>query len=263
MNIRIHFPLIALLIGITSAQDRAIIVEDEQKRPILETTFQSTTSAGVQLHLVRFDSRKCKLVVADQANGPSSRWEDAKVAGNENHGLAAINAGFFTPQGQPLGLLVSQGIRRGSNNPSFLGTGIYFLPKKSSHAGIVRRAQLPAILQGKPSDLLQSGPMLVDRSSTVKGLSETDARPRSFIATDGSFYWLIGYAESCTLAELGKALSNAKLAGITIRTALNLDGGRSSDLWISPKIVPSGKHIRGFFNKPVRNFLILKSAVEP
>lgn len=251
--------LLFIILPPVIAQDKAIIVAEEEQRPILGTSYQSTTSAGVKLHLISFDSRRCKLVLADQDAGPGSRWEDAMVAGKAHHALAAINAGFFTPEGAPLGLLISQGIKRGTNNPSFLGTGIYFLSDKPSQSGIARRSQLSSILQRKPSNLLQSGPMLVDLAKPVAGLSQDNSRTRSFIATDGSYFWLIGYAENCTLDQLSKALSQGKLAGVAIRTALNLDGGRSSDLWVSPKVVDNGVHLRGFFNKPVRNFLILQT----
>jgi hypothetical protein len=38
---------------------------------------------------------------------------------------------------------------------------------------------------------------------------------------------------------------------------LNLDGGRSSDLWISSAVQGGPLRERPLWNKPVRNFLVL------
>ena len=77
------------------------------------------------MHLVAYDDRDMTLRVADQPNGPGSRWITARDAAATYGGVAAINGGFFTPEGKPLGLLIETGTRRGHLNKSSLGTGIY------------------------------------------------------------------------------------------------------------------------------------------
>ena len=99
--------------------------------------------------------------------------------------------------------------------------------------------------------------MLSYRKAAISGLSSKNPRTRSFLATDGSYHWLIGYAESATLEQLGKALTGKRLANVNIYHAINLDGGRSSDLWVSPSVQNGDKTFRALWNKPVRNFLLL------
>ncbi len=69
---------------------------------------------GIAIEAVRFDARTHRLRVADQPAGPASRWATAREAGLALGGLAAINGGFFTPEGTPLGRLVSDGTPVGS-----------------------------------------------------------------------------------------------------------------------------------------------------
>ncbi|WP_435894273.1 phosphodiester glycosidase family protein [Oceaniferula spumae] len=206
--------------------------------------------------MVHFDGRKHQLRVADQQNGPGSRWMTAKDAAATYGGLAAINGGFFTPEGKPLGLLVETGSRRGHLNKSSLGAGVFI----STHdrAVIVRRETYQKTANSwNTQNLLQTGPMLVENSRIVSGLSKDKPRPRSFIAWDGNHHWAIGHTTASSLDQLARALANQSTAGFKVRTAVNLDGGRSSDLWVGGNVRGGGKSHRGFLNKPVRNYLIL------
>lgn len=237
---------------------KALVVETENNAPVLKPRYHKITHQGIVFHLVCFDNRKHALKLADQTAGPGSRWKDAKAAASSQKGLAAINGGFFTPEGKPLGLAITAHQRRGYINRSSLGAGVYFHCSGSGYSGITRRTQLQGTLKSlKPSELLQAGPMLSFHSKPVPGLSNREKRPRSFIAYNGSHYWLIGLAQDCSLKQLSEAIAGKTLAGVNVFNALNLDGGRSSDLWVSPSVAAGNKHIRGFFNKPVRNFLIL------
>lgn len=233
-----------------------MIIAEENKAERAPLSYHTETKGGVTLHLVSFDSRDYQLKVIDQLNGPGSEWRDSATLGKSKGALAVINAGFFTPEGKPLGRLIAQGKSRGYNNASSLGSG--FIYHSKSHSGIARRSSLTSFIKRhKPSELLQTGPMLCYRGSTVKGLSNTRPRPRSFIASNGSHHWLIGYAESATLSQLSTALSGKSVGGVKVFHAINLDGGRSSDLWISSSVRDGNKTFRSFFNKPVRNFLVL------
>jgi len=218
--------------------------------------YRSTTLSSIRLKLVSFDSRNHRLTIADQAGGPGSRWPDGRAAGQSLSGLAAINGGFFTPEGTPLGLVIAKGTRSGSwNRSSWVGSGCYF-EGRNGRPQIARREKL------NPSDssiqtLLQSGPMLVENGRAVSGLSSDNPRPRSFLAWDGNRRWLIATTSPCTLAELATTLTGASPAGWPVRHALNLDGGRSTELWAAASVDGGPAFERPFFNKPVRNFLVL------
>ena len=215
-----------------------------------------TSRNGVILSMVSFDGRKHQLRVADQQNGLGSRWIDAKSAATTYRGLAAINGGFFTPEGKPLGLVIETGTKRGCINKSSLGAGMFVSSKAGS--AIIRREQYrSSSIAPHAYNLLQTGPILAERARPISGLSKTSSRPRSFIAWNGKNHWAIGYAESCTLDALSRALAGTSPAGFKIHTAVNLDGGRSSDLWAGPYVKNGNKTHRTFLNKAVRNYLVL------
>jgi len=211
-----------------------------------------TTIDDIELLGVRFDSRSHRLVVADQAGGPGSTWPDSRAAGRQRGAIAAINGGFFTPQGEPLGLVVSDGDRRGAlNRASSLGAG--FVTDDDGRLELLRRDRFDGA-----DEALQSGPFLVENGRPVAGLDDERRAARSFVAGDGATRWVIARSDSCTLAELARALADSTALGFRPASALNLDGGRSAEVWISPAVDGGPAFTRPLWNKPVRNFLLLQ-----
>jgi uncharacterized protein YigE (DUF2233 family) len=198
---------------------------------------------------VIFDQRTYELKIADQPGGPGSKWDDAKAAGSAFGGVAAVNAGFFTPEGAPLGLVMSQGRPTGALNSSSLGAG--FVIGGSSPA-LIRRQ-----LWSNAREAVQSGPFLLESGRSDTALSTVISTARTFIANDGGSQWVIARTGPCSLAQLATALNGANLGGMKPVNALNLDGGRSSDLWVSGAVPGGPLHERPIWNKPVRNFLVL------
>ncbi len=213
--------------------------------------------AGITFTGVDFDSRKCRLIVVDQANGPGSQYPDSAAAARTHGGIAALNAGFFTPQGAPLGLVLASGKISGTwNSASSLGSGAWY-ETSSGHVAIARREQLGRHTATTMRELIQAGPLLVENGRSIGGLETTKVSARSVILWDGGTRWWLGGSSPCTLAALTQALATGQPADWPIRQALNLDGGRSSDLWISSAI-PGGPFLnRPPWNRPVRNFLVL------
>ena len=208
---------------------------------------------GIAVEAIVYDSRHHEAVVADQPNGPASTWPDARAAGATRRGLGAINAGFFTPEGQPLGLVVTQGQRRGEiNRASSLGSGFYTLDSAGS-ASLIRRERFRSAREA-----IQAGPFLVENRQQVGNLSEKASSARTFIATDGSHGWVLARTGPCSLRQLASALKGAQIGEVSIESALNLDGGRSSEIWVSGQLPGGPKLIRPMWNKPVRNFLVLR-----
>ena len=106
-------------------------------------------------------------------------------------------------------------------------------------------------------ELLQAGPLLIENSQVVSGLDATKSSVRTFVLWDGGSRWWIGRASACTLQSLSQALASGRPGDWPVRQALNLDGGRSSDLWISGAVTGGPLLRRAPWNRPVRNFLIL------
>ncbi|NJM36543.1 MAG: hypothetical protein HC845_00955 [Akkermansiaceae bacterium] len=97
---------------------------------------------GIAFQGVAFDSRTHRLVVADQARGPESQYADSAAACRAFGGIAAVNAGFFTPEGNPLGLVAAAGKIAGAwNSASSLGSGVWY-QRASGVSGISRREKL-------------------------------------------------------------------------------------------------------------------------
>lgn len=212
--------------------------------------------SGITFEGVSFDSRSHRLRVVDQPGGPDSRFADSASAGKSLGGIAAVNAGFFTPEGTPLGLVISSGKGSGNwNSASSLGSGVWY--ESGAGSGITRREKIGRAGAKGMHELLQAGPLLIENNQPIGGLEATKPSVRMLMLWDGGTRWWIGRGSACTLAQLGNALATGSPAGWPIRSALNLDGGRSSDLWIS-EAVPGGPVLRRPpWNRPVRNFLVL------
>lgn len=220
--------------------------------PLRAPRFVRTNLGGIEVEAVVFDSRSHRLVVADQKGGPGSQWPDARGAGRAKGGIAAVNAGFFTPEGEPLGRVVVEGDARGGvNRASSLGAG--FFVEREGSLRLVRRE---AFAGGR--EALQSGPFLVEGGRSVGGLSARSSSARTFVATDGASAWVLARTGPCSLQQLGHELAGARVGGVRLQTVLNLDGGRSSELWVSDRIPGGPVFVRPFWNKPVRNFLVLR-----
>jgi len=230
----------------------------EPARPVaIPAKRLNVTAAGISLDGVAFDSRSHRLAVADQAHGPATQWLDSSEAGSKTSGLAAVNAGFFTPEGAPLGLVVSRGESIGNwNGASSLGAGLWF-EDATGRMMLARRETIGAVAARKMHELIQAGPMLVDRRKPVGGLDDEKVSARTVLLWDGGCRWFMARTSPCTLDDLADALGIASPVGWPVHMALNLDGGRSAELWISDKIPGGPAFIRPLWNKPVRNFLVL------
>ena len=237
--------------------DQTIIEIPSPTIPAKPPRVTRQTIGGIGFEGVTFDSRTHALSIIDQRNGPGSLFSSARDAASKTEALLAINGGFFTPEGDPLGLVISRGKTSGVwNSTSSLGSGIYRI-NQANQASINRRNALSEISDS--TELLQAGPLLVENGHQVPGLESTKFARRSIILTDGATRWWTGTTSTCDLASLGKALSRSSPANWEIKNALNLDGGRSSDLYISGKLSGGPVEDRSFLNRHVRNFLILKA----
>ena len=208
----------------------------------------SASLNGTTFTAVTFDRRNYFLKVIDQKEGPGTEFTGAEFAGQGS--LAAINGGFFNPDGSPLGLVITDGQSRGAfNSHSFLGTGIIdgentILSHRKSYQ--------------KSSELVQSGPRLVWDQERLIGLSKSKERPRSFVIWDGNNHFGIGHADRATLQGLANNLQAQPFEGFHIKYAINLDGGTSCDLWVSTQIPGGGFTKSSLFRKKARNYLALR-----
>jgi len=239
----------ALLVTPVSADWR--LISQGKPMPLGSGAWQVTRNLegpqAVELKLVFFDSERCALQVVDQPANRNTLSLDDAVRGSKS--LAATNGGYFTPEFTPLGLQVSQGRRTGDFEKSSLLTGVVLVRKGSPY--LLWRDEYSA--QSGITEVLQSGPRLVNGGAPVKGLEATKSRARTFIMTDNSGHWALGVCRSATLAALAGVLSTPKIiTEFKVERALNLDGGSSTGIWWRDT---SGTEHYDREHATVRNFL--------
>ena len=225
------------------------------------TRAQKAQVAGVTFSYLSFDTRTHTLAVVDQSS-IGAEFQTAAQVTRAKSALATINGGFFTPEGQPLGIVYQNGTKSGSlNTASSLGSGVVYVDKKLAQPVIARRATFQQWIKDpafNPKEVLQTGPFLVEDGRSVSGLSNDDPRVRSLLLWDGEHHFAIAQCDPITLRNLGGALAKQPLPGFQVEVALNLDGGRSADLNVSSKVPGGPLNLRRWWNKPVRNYLIVK-----
>jgi hypothetical protein len=230
---------------------------DRSRSAPFAPTLRTARLAEIAFTGVAFDARSHRLVVVDQPDGPGSRFGNAAAAAAHAGGLCAVNAGFFTPEGDPLGAVVTDHRMSGTwNAASSLGAGIW-CEERSGRMMLVRRHLFDRGSARGMRGLLQAGPMLVADRHIIAGLDEMKPAVRSLLVWDGGDRWWMGRTSPCTLAALGRALAQDGPAGWPVRHALNLDGGRSSELWVGSSVGGGPLTQRPDWNRVVRNHLVL------
>ena len=220
-------------------------------RVVFEQQTWSTESGGTEavVDLVHFDAADAGLRVVDQGTDGEQRLAGAMTAVGA---IAGINGGYFHPDRQPLGLVMSGGVTIHPEERARLLSGVLLVFANGSMK--LQRVSEP---RAKPDvrEALQAGPFLVDAGRPVTGLENTRAARRSVLATDGAGRWAILTINRATLAEAASLLATLGILGdgIQIQRALNLDGGSSTGLWVKGEGGAAPRYTAEF--GAVRNFL--------
>ena len=179
------------------------------------------------LHFVSFDAAHHTFAVYDQGEAGRASLAETMTA---NHCLAGANGGYFQPDFDPVGLLVSDGRLVHPPSRARLLSGALVV---TNHHITLRRSTEP--LPGQHArQAVQCGPFLVEGGRLVPGLNNARSARRTAVFTDGRRRWGLVSTTALTLEELGTVLADAALlpGGLKIEHALNLDGGSSTSLWV-------------------------------
>lgn len=201
------------------------------------------------IDVVRFNATDALLRVVDQGTDGEKDLAGAMMAAGAN---AGINGGYFHPDRQPLGLVVSGGVTIHPEERARLLSGVLLVFANGS-------MKLQRVHEPRPKlevrEALQAGPFLVDGGRSVSGLENSRAARRSVLATDGAGRWAILIIDRVTLAEAAGLLATPGILGegIQIQRALNLDGGSSTGLWVKGEAGAAPRYRPEFGT--VRNFL--------
>ncbi len=176
--------------------------------------------------IVRLDPRRVHLKVGYQPDKPAfiSDWmrqEDAK---------AIINGGYFNQNNSASALVVSNGQAYGTSYNGFGGM------LSVDTRGNVRLRSLSQEPYNPNNEQLQqatqSSPMLVVNGKRTQFNANAASQRRSIIAEDthGRLLLIVSPGQAFTLDELADVLVASDLS---IKTALNLDGGASTGLYVN------------------------------
>jgi exopolysaccharide biosynthesis protein len=202
------------------------------------------------IHIVTIDPQKYKISLLKSNEGRGGR-ETLSLMAKRSHAIIAINGGFFEigkgKDGLPSGTLIISGIQ--------------YAVKSRAQSLLVINSNNLSIIQANPYSLLHnrismlSGiPMLLQKGKINKGLykkksdfyNKAHARSAIGIKHDGAI--ILAVIEHQYSQKINNVNSNT-IKGLTIielaelmqklgcDTALNLDGGGSSSLWVNGKIV--------------------------
>ncbi len=206
------------------------------------------------IDLVWFHASTHTFAIIDNGPAGATRYSGLAEAMRKNEALAGCNGGFFHPDHSPSGLMVAGEEATGRFGQGGLLSGV-LLSSGRRNPYLLRRAEYDAG-KYKATDLIQSGPFLVDRGVTVKGLSPENSRRRTFVLHDGGKWFALGLSDAFTLAELGDILAQPGLSPARkVHRALNLDGGTSSGLYLDRGSPGGGIAVEPV--KTVRNFVAI------
>jgi exopolysaccharide biosynthesis protein len=187
----------------------------------------SDDQAQAKLVLAAFDPATYEFEVFAPERGAA---DSAATAAKQLKAVAAINGGYFQASGTPVGLLISEGKVRHRFERARLLSGAFML-RAGKTPQIVRCGQIGSLSDVRGA--VQSGPFLVEFAQPVADLEATRSAARSFVFATADHRLGLGICRSVTLAQLADLLVSVEISRTWhIVTALNLDGGSSTDLFL-------------------------------
>jgi len=176
--------------------------------------------------IVRFDLHKINISVGYQPGQPllMNEWMQ------QEHAIAMINGGYFDQQDKATALVVSNGKVFGESYGGFGG-----MLSVDTHGTVNLRS-----LRQQPYDpnteqleqATQSVPMLMLDSKRTQFSADASQTRRSVVAMDkqGHLLFIVSPNQVFSLDELADQLASSDLS---IKVALNLDGGSSTGLYVN------------------------------
>lgn len=198
----------------------------------------------VRIHAVIFREKSFRLAVIDNPSANQGKLADAMTASGA---IAGINGGYFHEDWRPVGLAIANGVTSNGFERAKLLSGVFAVT--GGRPRIVRSAAYEA--SKNDTDALQAGPFLIDNGQPTSGLNSERRARRTVLATDGKGLWAIFVFSSVTLADTARLLADpAIFPDFRPQSALNLDGGSSSALWVAtsprPFVLPEIGSVRNY-----------------
>ncbi len=179
---------------------------------------------GVKVHAWTFDARRFRLRIVDEKDAHGTRIGDQLAPAD----VFAINGGFFERDKQKVlaasGLLIVDGKEVAPEHPR-AGSGIVYSDGRSVFIGYRKDLADHHAMRSA----VQVGPILVDPGGKV-GVADKqhDRQNRSAICVRDGAFLAVAVQGGLSLFQLASLLAMAPPDGLGCDTALNLDGGPST-----------------------------------
>ncbi len=188
--------------------------------------WQSMDGNNETVTIARFDLHRIHISVGYQSHNPPtlSGWM------KQTNALAAINGGYFDSNNISTALVVSDGQAYGT---SYQSSGGMLSVDKDGSVSLRSLNQQPYDPSTEQlQQAIQSWPMLVVDGKATQFTADSSDRRRSVVAMDkqGRLLLIVSPSQAFALVDLANQLVSSDLS---IQTALNLDGGRSTGLYVN------------------------------
>ncbi len=199
---------------------------------VAQVNYQSSPVFSSQVTFLRTSLTRYRVGIVRAAEF-GKKNANVNVLCHLSKAIACINANFFDENGDPLGLVVSKGIihqkmHKGGNTL----TGVFQVGR--NEMSIVNRSDF---IPGVGLEVIQAGPRLLSHHQPIEGLKDDGKTRRSGLCIDEKKR-LILYAVSSDI--MGVSIPDMQkillMKGLDCTDALNLDGGGSSQLYVSNDI---------------------------
>jgi exopolysaccharide biosynthesis protein len=189
--------------------------------------WKSPTTATISdtVSIVRFNLHTVKLSVAYQPDQPLSmqQWMQKEQA------TALINGGYFDGLDHATALVISNGLASGT---SYQGFGGMLDVTSQGHIQLRSLREQPYDPSEGLAQATQCTPMFLVDGKRTQFNSDSKTSPRSVVALDkqGRLLFIVSPNLAFTLDDMATLLAKSDLSLVT---ALNLDGGSSTGLYVN------------------------------
>ncbi len=198
-----------------------------------QMTLRTASGISVGVIATRVDSTRAlfKVYYTPGQGHSLTEWQGALSKAS-----LIVNGNYFDPTNKAIGLVVSDTIAYGGS-ATRSDAGMF---QVTNGIPRVRSLWLEPVNAGERFEqVLQGFPILAaqGQAAPINPDLDTGAARRTVIATDtlGRILILVTPSIGCTLTEMGNWLVSA---GLDVDTALNLDGGRSTALYLMGQFAP-------------------------
>ena len=214
-------------------------VQWQEVSPGLHRADYELTSPGAAIRsdvvLLKFSLSKFEIQAVNSEKFGRKRNDIISLT-KKAGGIAGINANFFDPEENALGLVIQDGEKQSRlHNGGDLLSGIFYV--KSGKAAIVHRSEFNVY---DAEIAVQAGPRLISNGKIVDDQQPQPPTRRSGVAITKSGDVII-FATRVRFpgASIGQIQRMLMQPSLEITDALNLDGGSSSQIYL--ELVPRGE----------------------